>query len=507
MKKYLMLGVAALALASCNKNDFTPMTQSERVQSQYNQAFVNTFGQPAANQTWGFGGVTRAVVDPKGNMWDEMPEVSPQEKKKVFDYVNMTRPQMKSKGHKYTETFPENITDYFVSQVWTGTDTYATVDGTTTGIVGSSKMNHLVFAESDAATITNGDLSETAWFHVNDFNAGDNTDWSGNMLINDAGTKYFAFLSSDDSNYHNKWIDVKGEDIDASLAGYYYICFDFISFPDYCYTVFRFKINGQEFTSNLPGAWTLETAKGQTLTYTVYEGEWPNGKNVEHTITVGSTESEVWRIDNVVQGNQAIPANDVYTDWIVRIVAAQPAETYDGRIMGEDLSANESSDFDFNDVVFDFKITETGAKILLQAAGGTLPLKIGGTATSDEDGVEVHKKFGVDTNIMVNTATNASPKIVTKPAVPFEIEGTFEADGSDIPVFVKKNGEWMPLTANVGEPASKFCCKTTTKWVDEYVSIELAYPQFSAWVSDPSVDWESTVVEKYIDLDLTNNAE
>ena len=361
-------------------------------------------------------------------------------------------------------------------------------------------MNNLQIAESESATITNGDLSTTGWYHVNNFNRGDNTDWSGNTLITESGTVDFAYHNSEDNNYHNKWIAVNGADIDPSLAGYYYVCFDFIGIPDDCYTIFRFKVNGNEYTYNLPGAWTVESAKGMTAKYTEYEGEWPNGQYVEHEITIGSTDSEFWRIDNVVSGNMAIPCNDIYTDWIIRLVAAQPAEAYDGRIMGEDLSASEGSDFDFNDVVFDFKITETSAKILLQAAGGTLPLKIGGTADSDDDGYEVHELFKVNTNIMVNTAYDASPKIVTRDAVPFELEGTFADDGSDIPVFVKKDGKWMPLTARRGNPASKFRCETTTKWVDEYISIELAYPKFSDWVKDPSVDWESDVVEKYVNL-------
>ena len=212
-------------------------------------------------------------------------------------------------------------------------------------------------------------------------------------------------------------------------------------------------------------------------------------------------------MSNINQSNMYYPANDYYTDWIIRLVAAQPKVVYDGRIMGEDLSATENSDFDFNDVVFDYKITSTGAKILLQAAGGTLPLKIGGTATSDTDGVEVHGKFGVNTNIMVNTATDASPKIVIRPAVSFEIEGKFAADGSDIPVFVKKNGEWMELTARRGNPASKFRCKTTTKWVDEYINIDLAYPKFGQWVTDGTTDWESEVVEKYVNLTINQEGD
>lgn len=54
MKKYLMIAVAGLAIASCNKMDST-MSQSELDQSKYNQAFLKYLGAPIApNQTWGF---------------------------------------------------------------------------------------------------------------------------------------------------------------------------------------------------------------------------------------------------------------------------------------------------------------------------------------------------------------------------------------------------------------------------------------------------------------------
>ena len=77
-----------------------------------------------------------------------------------------------------------------------------------------------------------------------------------------------------------------------------------------------------------------------------------------------------------------------------------PDDPYPGvsslRIMAEDLSASEASDFDFNDVVFDVVWkSDSEAEIILQAAGGTLPLTV--------NGVEVHGAFEVETNVMVNT--------------------------------------------------------------------------------------------------------
>ena len=70
MKKFLMTGIAALAMCaaftSCSK-DIEQISQEDlnRIEAQkivdnYNQAFIKTFGQPAANQDWGFGTGTRS---------------------------------------------------------------------------------------------------------------------------------------------------------------------------------------------------------------------------------------------------------------------------------------------------------------------------------------------------------------------------------------------------------------------------------------------------------------
>ena len=69
-----MMGVAALALASCSNHDFeydeNAAIEFNKAQiiAKYNQTFIETFGQPAANQDWGFGatrGLTRAVFTDK----------------------------------------------------------------------------------------------------------------------------------------------------------------------------------------------------------------------------------------------------------------------------------------------------------------------------------------------------------------------------------------------------------------------------------------------------------
>ena len=72
MKKYLMTGIAALTLAgiftSCSHDmdNYTKGDTTETIKENYENAFIATFGQPAANQTWGFGTTTSTVTGTRG---------------------------------------------------------------------------------------------------------------------------------------------------------------------------------------------------------------------------------------------------------------------------------------------------------------------------------------------------------------------------------------------------------------------------------------------------------
>jgi len=187
-------------------------------------------------------------------------------------------------------------------------------------------------------------------------------------------------------------------------------------------------------------------------------------------------------------------ADGYFSDWIVTLTEAKPNINYDGRIMAEDLTVQSKSDWDFNDVVFDYKINSDGTvNILLQAAGGTLPLSIGGSLNSDNTPIldaegnvansqEVHALFGLTTTkTMVNTGDG-----VNKPAVPFKFTDKTYTSNDQILICVKKkvNGveEWIPITAYQGQPAAKFVTNSDVNWVDEHASILGAYPEFQTYV-------------------------
>ena len=197
-----------------------------------------------------------------------------------------------------------------------------------------------------------------------------------------------------------------------------------------------------------------------------------------------------------------------FSDWIVTLTKAERNIVYMGRIMGEDLTAESDNDFDFNDVVFDWAISadKKTAYIKLYAAGGTLPLKIG---TAVGEGQEVHALFGVSTSTMVNTGVGTTG--ITKQPVEFTItktDGTFES-AADIIVSVDKTSKgasgYMQMTAKIGEAPCLLFIPLNTKWVDEYENIEKAYTWFGNFVEGNNDQWTSAPVERFVNLDLSDN--
>ena len=207
-----------------------------------------------------------------------------------------------------------------------------------------------------------------------------------------------------------------------------------------------------------------------------------------------------------------IPANDVYTDWIVRITKATPAEEGDGgdegdggedekdpytlRIFAEDLGSISSSDFDFNDVVFDVWLDQTTkpgktvAHIRLLAAGGIYPVWIGQMG----DEYEIHKLLGVSesygTYQMINTGNGTLEKDPVE--YPVELDRVIYSE-KDVPIYVQQpqhKGEFWVLQAPYGQTPQKIGVPVFTPWSLEYVNLNESYPSFNSWVTNLfPVDW------------------
>jgi hypothetical protein len=160
-----------------------------------------------------------------------------------------------------------------------------------------------------------------------------------------------------------------------------------------------------------------------------------------------------------------------------------PLEWY--RIIAEDLNAHDvdhdgdlnDTDFDFNDIVLDVALTNDGAKCILQAAGATLKIRINGN-----DNLEVHKMFGVEQSIMVNThAEKKGLAHADKDPVEFDLVGSFSSIDK-IKIEVYKQDRWMELTAPEGRPSCKIAVDTDFVWPDERESLKIKYPDFLNYV-------------------------
>ena len=153
--------------------------------------------------------------------------------------------------------------------------------------------------------------------------------------------------------------------------------------------------------------------------------------------------------------------------------------TFVCRIIAEDLTVGENSDFDFNDVVFDVFDNNGTTTIRLRAAGGELPLYV--------DGHEVHQEFatkypGITTTTLVNTGWRGSTLEYENYYVDFIVgrNCSTPALANEIPVVVTKKGKNkelvdIELTAREGKVASKVCVGRDYEWCAEREDIDDKY--------------------------------
>lgn len=405
MKKYLITAAMAVAvsgaLVSCHDDEITGSAVEQKIQA-FEDLFVQAFGKPDPNHTWGFGDPivveearTRAEVNVNGNLWNSRPALGETEEADVLKYMDMTLAEMTQKGNKYSKEFPVNLVNYFVTQVHTGDDKYGTAQSPNNKtVLGSSKMNNLHIAMVESAARKNSTIrgslpgGQGDWEHVNNFNAGTSKDWGGNTMFINSGTFDFAYENSDDSKYHNRWIVVKGSDINAEKYGnYYYVCFDFEGVPNECKTYYDFHYtdasgNTQSANGEIAGYYeTLQDLKDAGITSLHTYGNLDIDVNKITDLTISR-----WGQDNML-----FRGDNNYSDWIIRLVAATPKigipkvkvptatggkttrviksgeqVVQSGRVFCEDIVAAQYDlkDLDYNDVVFDAAIVNKYRKLI-----------------------------------------------------------------------------------------------------------------------------------------------
>ena len=524
-KKYLTIVLAITisgVFVGCHEDELSG-SLIEQKKIAFEDAFIRAFGQPDPTHNWGFRmpgsdeSFTR-TENANANEWADPdkayggllvpPPLTTEQKAVVKAYFQSV------KNIPYNDP---QWTNYFIQQVYkggtdpkTGTDPntgksyspekYVAADGNT-WITGSNNMDHLA--------AINGTFVD----HINNFNHGDcspNGDVLDNgqhvggthhtdkiMYMKNSTTASFGYYNSNGSVRRTEYtglvsyqtiIDKLGAEANCLNDGWNrsFMGFDFE------------QMVGPEIITNNKFTW-----KGKE--YPVIAAN----QNMYCGIPLNCDDTDLQQegfIDNLLaQGYLPVDggankkwvkvggcADGYYSDWIVCLTKAEtdtptPSTAF-LRVMAEDLSANQASDFDFNDVVFDVERVDDGhAKITLQAAGGTLPLRI-----NSENGVggwEVHTAFDVPINVMVNTnahlkglsSANCNPVVLSSNfAGDFSVEN-FAETVKNIRVEVYKSNTWMELTANRGVACCKFAVSERKPWVDERKEINKKY-NFSDWV-------------------------
>ena len=251
MKKYLMTGMAALALCaaftSCSKEtnlyneEVIKENTAQEIINNYEAAFIKTFGQPAANQDWGFSDKagTRATGEfadhvgayPDANMWTSKGFYAPDpltasQKLRAQYYFQMT--------HIENPNQPDNGTkDFFMQQVYDGgtdpmtgksAEKYPAANGTTM-IESGEHMDHLTVGTGHLHTYnfnngncsTNDNVADRDQTDVNDTSKQHSDEI---QLMLNTPTSCFGYANSDASFVRDdRWTLVSAETIDIFCDG------------------------------------------------------------------------------------------------------------------------------------------------------------------------------------------------------------------------------------------------------------------------------------------------
>lgn len=180
------------------------------------------------------------------------------------------------------------------------------------------------------------------------------------------------------------------------------------------------------------------------------------------------------------------------------------------RLIAEDLTVSQNSDFDYNDIVFDAKhVQDADADgystffLIVRATGAHKKIFVGSPEPEgDGMGFEVHELFGVTQKTFVNTANKpkegadaANWKKDHAPvfyALKVKKTGADEPSLIDIPIYAEGNS--LALTAKRGEPAEKLCVDVDYSWVVEKEKMRNWYPTFTHYVvgEEPEQAWWHT---------------
>ena len=551
MRKNLFTGMAAIlfcgVFTSCSHDmDVDTSAFEQSIQQKYEEAFKARFGNPASDQTWGFGTSSQArtrsandaptptYVGPTFNatlaaQGDRIAAAtsSGQDFSQFSKFTNWWRSgwtdsfyqiDAKPTALNYSDEKLAAIRDIILSEIPEGGEggrdnlrkavspgyTITTKGGPVTltpiyhNSTSADKISYYYYNADDASSMTPERIKALPKYTV------------GNMADPDRIKK-----SDEDrlSFYHYTYtlvyVDANGNASYNFPAGY----------------EIHFIISNVDYANTWPKTLDIFSQVGQhgieTATINNYPEFYADGRlNTEiHSADIG------WKLDREEPTPHAAifsigDKNYVgFEDWtdldfndvIFEMTGTEGGTTIEGgdeweelRVIAEDLQVGESTDIDFNDVVFDvYRYTKTtelhttgDVWIILQAAGGTLPLYVAG--------YEVHDLFEVDPDVMVNTDAQAKGlKGADRAPVAIQLNSsqysgtTIEEIANSIEVKVIKDGVPFTLRAPMGEIASKIGVGCDFKWCAERQDIDSKYklttgePLFKQYVQGilPHLQW------------------
>ena len=516
-----MTGLVAVALSGlfsgCSKEIETgaETTPEVNVLQKYENAFVTRFGQPAEDQDWGFSSVAGTRTEnANANEWAD-PD-------KAYGGLLVPPPLTDAQiavVRKYFQTHPNlgyedpKWSNYFIQQVYKGhtnvpegcatPEAYLAANGSTL-IIASDHMDHLIAV----------DPAKGIYDHINNFNHGDcspNGDVLDNgqhvggahhtdkiMYMMNSTTKSFGYHNSDGSLYHTEYTGLVSYKTIMAAMGAEANClndgwnrsfmgFDFeqmVGNDVYANNTFEFEGNTYHFLTAETNkyaadlkeeSYKLKNGSTSTIGGKANFNDRPSDDIIRDLLSKGYLPYSDTLKDWVKVGGTA---DGYYSDWIVTLTEAKGGSTppppgFVCRIIAEDLTVGENSDFDFNDVVFD--VINNGTTIRLRAAGGELPLYVAGQ--------EVHDAFatkypGITRTTLVNTGWNGTLDYDNY-YVDIPSGGTYSTRelANSIQVKVTKMGQDkelvdIELTARRGKVASKVCVGSDYKWCRERQDID-----------------------------------
>ena len=520
MKKYLIQGMLALAatlmLTGCHDEDMYSGSTLDQKAKAYEETFVEAFGMPNKNHTWGFGttGTTRTRTVLKEDDWDNDAKNAT-----LVAIINNKPASITSGERQYVEWWFKNnpgytagadIKNYYLQYVY---GQASQVYNVYWNHYDQNYMNNNPGATSNyyrddftkTATMDYLEVGDgTTYDHISDFNANGGGPWDI-VYVQNGSALDFKYKSSWSSETHNlfKLAHVTGTADDGTAVDGWYV--GLAMFGEKSDNGDQ-KLNNDSVTYCDDWIFKIVPGEGETI-----------------TPPVESTKPKVTVVD--LKYRETIITETTTESYKTKKLLKQ------GRVLCEDLGSSGHTDIDFNDLVFDAKVWEhtkvetttvkithkEGAKvtkteepdptvktaigyennIAVLAAGGTLPLSFAQKG-------ELNGLFEGDFDYltMINTVTDQQLAPGSKSDTAAPVEFTLKGSGAyssinQIPIWVEFGKETKKLNQVFGNEEGStgyiprcLLVPLGTPWATERTPIDEAYADFSDYVQNMKDCWD-----------------